>query len=197
MGHDTIYKYKLKYKFLWAVINLQTARERNKDFFWKMVEPRCRRCGYTEFIPSLQLHHIDEGVKEHKLDSLGYWVSLSRYKLVKKLSETKFTILCSNCHIKLHSVLRERHVHINPIDVTIFKEMLKCMHRTPRFTKRDLDRLESCGNKQDIEDFDSMDNIIDVDECRELRRKELGIICYEEDCGFCGIEEILTKGQKC
>jgi len=36
-----------------------------------------------------------------------------------------------------------------------------------------------------------MNNSLEIDECRADRLGKLGIVCWEEDCGFCGIEKIL------
>lgn len=96
-------------------------RQGNKDFFWNAVGAYCRRCKYDECVSALQLHHINSEEKKGKMDSSGYWLSMNRTKLIERLLETKFTILYSNCHTKLHSVLREgRTVRLNPIDTDIF-----------------------------------------------------------------------------
>jgi hypothetical protein len=154
-------------------------RQKNKEFFWKIVGPYCRRCGYNECTSALHLHHINQIDKEEKNDTLGYWLSLSRYELVTKLSKTEFTIFCSNCHIKLHTVLRKRSVFLNPVSVAIFVEMLNCMIPPEKiinhkFKESIIEQLEEIGS------------------CRE-QRKEFGIDCDTTECGFCGIEKLFPK----
>lgn len=168
----------------------QTTRARNKEFFWKIVEPRCRRCNYDECISALQLHHIDASQKEKLNDSLGRWLSLSRYKLVKKLAGTKFSIFCSNCHTKLHVTLKERDVRINPIDVTVFKEMLNCMRRSKRLMHDELDSAIDNENEDAIDELYA--KVGKIYETRKYRI-ENGIDCRKRECGFCGIEDIITR----
>ena len=170
----------------------ETLRERNKKFFWDMVGAYCRRCKYDECISALHLHHLDQDVKESKQDTLGYWLSMSRYNLVSKLANTRFTILCSNCHIKLHTVLRLRNVFLNPVDTTVFEEMLNCMippkkqirAMTKKFNEDAANGIYNASGF--IEEMEAVDN------CREYRSK-MGIDCEVSECGFCGIENIINK----
>ena len=143
-------------------------RKINKDFFWSIVKPECTLCGYDKCISVLQFHHIKIGQKHDRLDSLGYWLSTSRYNLLKKVSTSDFTILCSNCHIELHLKLRDGEVvNLDPIDTSVFKELFKAMplnKRTINATNKLLHDTKICleckqekNKKKFIRDKDSID----------------------------------------
>lgn len=84
----------------------------------------CRNCGYKKYRSSLQLHHINKEEKESPRDSLGLWLGRDRVYLLQKLSETSFTILCANCHIELHNLLKKKRlINIAPVDTTLFKDI--------------------------------------------------------------------------
>jgi len=105
---------------------INKIRSENKDFFWSVVEPKCRRCGYNEYIPALNLHHLDPSQKNGMTDSLGRWLSLSRGVLLHKLSTVDFVILCSNCHAKLHGLLRSgRQIRMNKVVIVGIEEMIR------------------------------------------------------------------------
>ena len=173
---------------------MSKMRQKNKEFFWKIVGPYCRRCGYNECTSALQLHHLDSSQKMDNGDCLGRWLAFSRYELVKKLSETSFTIFCANCHFKLHSVLHKRKVHLNPVDVTVFIEMEKCMEQVKRSKSKrwpdlvddiDWESIEKGELKEEKEDLERY-------KARESR-EEKGIECDLHECGFCGIEKLFPK----
>mgnify|MGYP001255333563 CR=1 FL=1 len=172
---------------------MQASRFRNKEFFWSMVGPYCRRCGFDEFVPALHLHHLNPEEKTERIDCLGLWLSSSRYKLVQKIAKTRFTIFCANCHIKLHSVLFERDVFLNPIDTKVFIEMSKCMLPPKGMTNAEFNKIDtSIGNMENglVEVAALEDRYYEIELVREQRSRE-GINCELEECGFCGIERII------
>ena len=116
-------------------------RKRNEDFFWGIVNPCCSKCGYSAYRSALQLHHIDPSDKKNRFDTLGYWITLTKYNLVKKLSETKFVILCSRCHIETHCDLKNGiDVNFTPFDSSIFAKMLPGLKSTSWTEKAKLKR---------------------------------------------------------
>ncbi|MCP4990872.1 MAG: hypothetical protein GY928_33975 [Colwellia sp.] len=57
----------------------------------------CMRCGYDEFITSLEFHHIDKSKKKYNISvMLGSPTKFSKSILEKELD--KCILLCSNCH---------------------------------------------------------------------------------------------------
>jgi hypothetical protein len=150
-------------------------RQANKNFFWEKVGAYCRRCKYDECVSALQLHHLDTKEKKNKLDTLGYWLSMSRGALIEKLSETKFTILCSNCHTKLHSILRTgKTVHLNPIDTSIFKGKELFMRAAKKLDKK----MAAIKKEMDDHDF-----------CRATRI-QMNQPCSKESCKGCQYDDI-------
>jgi len=175
---------------------INPTREANSKFFWHIIGPYCRRCGYNEHIPALQFHHLESESKKDNTDSLAYWLPMSRYKLVKKVSETKFTIYCANCHIELHTKLRYGDVRIKPIDTSVFKEMLKCMHIPTRVINEKKRKILQSSLDRNIKERKLL-GIINkcdrVEKCRLNREESCGINCDLEECGFCGIEKLFNK----
>lgn len=112
----------------------KNLRKENKDFFWSIVEPKCSHCGYNKCIEALHLHHINSAEKKNNKDTFGYWLSLSRYSLLTKLSSTKFSILCATCHIELHSLIRQGiNVNVKQVDTAYFKDILETIKPTGKF----------------------------------------------------------------
>lgn len=174
----------------------ESLRSKNKRFFWMVVGPYCRRCGYDEHISSLQLHHLDPEDKESRFDSLGKWLSFTRYNLTKKLASLDFTILCSNCHIKIHSLLREgEEVDIEPVDNFVFRAMMKCMQIPAKEMYARFDEIERerdiVSKEKHNKDFgDLYDEIESHMYYKGLAYSDLGIRCDEHECGFCGIHKL-------
>lgn len=174
----------------------ESLRNKNKDFFWNIVGPYCRQCGYNEHISSLQLHHLDTEDKESRFDSLGKWLSFSRRNLIKKIVNTKFTVLCSNCHIKLHSMIREGVADpSNPISNVVFVAMVKCMGLTSKEINEKFEAIDSVMDKEQRQrDFCSLVDEIEFSNwCRDRVFRKLGVRCSESECGFCGIEKLFPK----
>lgn len=172
---------------------MNKVREKNREFFLKMIGPYCRRCGYSECSSALQFHHIDASQKLHINDSPARWMSLSRYNLIMKIVNTKFTILCSNCHVNLHTSLRQEEIdNIKPIDTNIFSEILKCMRRPKKIIMNEyaIAKNEDVTNITKMADFFS--KLENIKTTRE-KRMEMGIDCEMSECGFCGIEDIITR----
>ncbi len=106
-------------------INASSYRNRNREFFWSLVNSQCSKCGYKKCESALQMHHINSTQKENIKDSLARWLSLSRYNLLKKLIATDFIILCSNCHIELHTIFNSgKVIELRSVAKDIFIEYL-------------------------------------------------------------------------
>ena len=65
-----------------------------------MLGGKCKRCGYAEFVCSLEFHHIDLTKKE---TNIAYLLAVSKTDM-GKLTEavSKCILLCSNCHRAVH-----------------------------------------------------------------------------------------------
>ena len=99
-------EYQKIYSRQWHIKNKisrnQQIRERkisNKK--WRMeyiqsLNPQCKICKESD-IATLDFHHDDESTKEYSISNMN---SCSRKKVIQEIS--KCTILCSNCHRKLH-----------------------------------------------------------------------------------------------
>lgn len=61
----------------------------------------CEECGYS-YWSCLDFHHNNIGEKE---DNIGQWVIKRGYgkeRFLEELSKLDITVLCANCHRKLH-----------------------------------------------------------------------------------------------
>ena len=156
-------------------MNIQSVRrDENKKFFWNLVGAYCRRCKYDECISALQLHHLDVNEKMHKLDTLGYWLSMNRGAMLERLVSTRFTILCSNCHIKLHSILRTgKTIHLNPVDTSVFLGKDLFMRTAKKLNRK----LKSIKKEMESHEF-----------CRSEREKA-GFPCKKQSCNGCKYED--------
>ena len=75
----------------------------NLELFTKLRPIRCDRCGYDRCFGALDFHHTEASQKKNTHDSLGYWLrQLSPDKFVAKILNTKYELLCANCHRELH-----------------------------------------------------------------------------------------------
>lgn len=178
----------------------ETLRQKNKRFFWMVVGPYCRRCGYDKNISVLQLHHLDPEDKESRFDSLGKWLSFSRRNLARKLAKTKFTVFCSNCHIDIHAELRNGHVDIAPINNIVFIAMTKCMGMSHKEMNERFDEIEREKNmvskeKHDKDFGDLYDELESARGYKGLAYEDFGIRCDEEECGFCGIAQLMDDNK--
>lgn len=102
----------------------KSTKERNSEYFWSKVEPRCVKCGYNEFTFNLDSHHIQQNAKWNKNDSLSKWLGQSRCDMLQNIIDTKFTILCKHCHNEIHWKLKHK-IEIpvfEPINVEIFRK---------------------------------------------------------------------------
>jgi len=153
-------------------------RQFNKDFFWNAIGAYCRRCKYDECISALQLHHLDPKQKKGKLDTLGHWLSMDRARMVERILQTKFTIFCSNCHIKLHNILKEgKTVHLNPINTDNLKEL----------AGRELFLLKIKESRNKIKQLAKKEK--ENQWCREERLKA-GLPCRKDSCVGCKLTDI-------
>jgi len=84
---------------------MKKIKQSNQVWFYELIGGSyCRLCGYDSFISSLQLHHFNETQKENGSDVLSNWLKTpDRRKIIKKITNTSFTILCANCHSALHA----------------------------------------------------------------------------------------------
>ena len=117
--------------------NSQTSiAENNREFFWGKVGSFCRRCNYNECIPALQLHHLEKSKKGGKLDTFGAWLFMPRMKFLDKIINTKFTILCANCHARLHFLERSGLSEaMTPVDTSIFSDEVFASYQRKKFLK--------------------------------------------------------------
>jgi len=65
-----------------------------------MFGGKCMRCGYNEFVESLDFHHTDGAKKEHNIAYLLTVSKTSHDKLKDELA--KCLLLCKNCHTAIH-----------------------------------------------------------------------------------------------
>ena len=80
----------------------------NLELLAKLRPIRCDRCGYDKCFAAIDMHHTDPTQKQHRQDSLGYWCrTLSPDKFMAKVLNTKYELLCSNCHRELHNEVGE------------------------------------------------------------------------------------------
>lgn len=85
---------------------IKTTQQKNKIWFWNVVKPYCRHCGYDKCIRALHFHHIRPEMKNGDKDTLTTWLrTCGRKTLLKRIQETEFIILCSNCHAEVHHKL--------------------------------------------------------------------------------------------
>lgn len=88
-------------------------RNREQNFKWLLYylgvnKLCCSRCGYDKSLIAIQFHHLDPTQKENKRDAFSIWVRVWGFKrFKKKIEETKFIFLCSNCHDELHGGIWE------------------------------------------------------------------------------------------
>jgi hypothetical protein len=79
----------------------------NKDkiriWFWNKIGAYCRICGYDKSIRALHLHHLDKSQKENPKDCLSLWLTQSPELVVEKCIQSKFIIVCANCHAEIHA----------------------------------------------------------------------------------------------
>lgn len=64
---------------------------------------KCEKCGYDKCVEALCFHHKDPNEKDFGIGGRSY----SFEKL--KLEVDKCDLLCSNCHIELHTELKEKN----------------------------------------------------------------------------------------
>lgn len=96
-------------------------RDINKTFFWSLVNPKCQICGYDKHVWNLQSHHLIKNSKWDKTDSLGAWLSMTRYRMLENITTTKFAILCKICHTDVHEMLKNGEiVNLIPINTKVF-----------------------------------------------------------------------------
>lgn len=63
----------------------------------------CSRCGYSEFVSGIDLHHLSPEKKDGLNDRMAHWLFMSNNKFQSKILNNDFIFLCRNCHAALHS----------------------------------------------------------------------------------------------
>lgn len=85
----------------------KSRRYINTIWFWSMIGKYCRRCKYDKSHQALHLHHLDKTQKTKNNDTLALWMNESKTYIIKKCMNTRFIILCANCHAELHAKIFE------------------------------------------------------------------------------------------
>jgi DNA-binding CsgD family transcriptional regulator len=80
-----------------AVINW---RKRTKEKLVNYKGGKCEICGYNKCVEALQFHHENPKEKDFQIGGKSW----SYDRLVKEVDKCK--LLCSNCHIETHKILR-------------------------------------------------------------------------------------------
>lgn len=65
-----------------------------KEKYIKMLDGKCQRCGYNEYVGALEFHHLNNS-KERKQES-------RRKAFDQKIKKGDIQLLCSNCHKNIH-----------------------------------------------------------------------------------------------
>jgi len=128
--------------------NFFGLRERNKKIFWTVIKPCCRECGYDKYIDVLHFHHLDKNQKKTFQGSLGSWLFKSTYEFLRRVSQTKFTILCANCHIEHHVHMRTGTYKVYLPESTVQFQDLFAEYDNARLamgfeTEEELERLDA------------------------------------------------------
>ncbi len=63
----------------------------------------CRVCGYKKCARALHFHHLNSYEKDFTISSKSNW-----YDIVRELN--KCILLCSNCHMEVHSGLIDHEI---------------------------------------------------------------------------------------
>lgn len=80
---------------------VKKTRRKTKRLAIEHMGGKCNRCGYDKCDAALVFHHIDPSKKDFHLAQGGVCRSWER---VKKEIE-KCELVCSNCHLEIHSAL--------------------------------------------------------------------------------------------
>ena len=82
-----------------------STKDKNRVWFWNKTGSYCRICGYDKSIRALHLHHLDKNQKDNNKDCLSVWLTKPLKYIIKKCVQSRFIILCANCHAEVHAGL--------------------------------------------------------------------------------------------
>lgn len=120
-----------------------------ENWLWFLVyhgDVRCERCHYIG--PALDFHHLDKNQKSRALDTFSQRIARG-YKFREWVVETRYALLCSNCHRELHA----GDWDISSIEVTLeCRELMQKKRRGIMMMPPENDRLlcEVFGQKHNI-----------------------------------------------
>jgi hypothetical protein len=75
----------------------------NENYLWTTYKAECCFCGYNISKTPLCFHHLEPDKKKNQTDIVSSWIRiLSLNKFKERILNTKFVVLCANCHFRLH-----------------------------------------------------------------------------------------------
>jgi hypothetical protein len=89
-----------KYKSICSSCRVSESRRNKKAALIEYKGNKCSICGYNKCIQALQFHHVDPDQKEFTISNSGT-IKLDALKI----EADKCILVCSNCHVEIHSGL--------------------------------------------------------------------------------------------
>lgn len=75
---------------------LRKGQEKRK-YAIDMLGGKCKECGYSRHLGSLDIHHLDPSMKDENFSSMRGW---SQVKILEEIKNC--VLLCKNCHAEVH-----------------------------------------------------------------------------------------------